>query len=303
MIFNIMFYVGLVLFILFFIATIVIFFLLKIPKAFGVVTGQTQKKAIEEIRSGGMRPSGRRSRTKESAILARDVGGKAADTSSALKRNSKMSMKKSSESMEDIAEKARQDAKVVSEKAQEAEKQRKLAEAEESTELLTYNEYKKSTSSDAGEEATSVLEEEQATAVLSEDETADVTAETIEKVSKAARYGVSSEEESTDVLKPTISTVGGAEEDITDVLRTTAARADLYDDDLDEEIETDVLTEDMGSKLSEDEVYGVYNPEMTAVLKSDMAPNEDSIRPRRKVNLEGITVLYSETIVHTDESL
>lgn len=298
-----MFYVGLVLFILFFIATIVIFFLLKIPKAFGVVTGQTQKKAIEEIRSGGMRPSGRRSRTKESAILARDVGGKAADTSSALKRNSKMSMKKSSESMEDIAEKARQDAKVVSEKAQEAEKQRKLAEAEESTELLTYNEYKKSTSSDAGEEATSVLEEEQATAVLSEDETADVTAETAEKVSKAARYGVSSEEESTDVLKPTISTVGGAEEDITDVLRTTAARADLYDDDLDEEIETDVLTEDMGSKLSEDEVYGVYNPEMTAVLKSDMAPNEDSIRPRRKVNLEGITVLYSETIVHTDESL
>ena len=294
MIFNIMFYVGLVLFILFFIATIVIFFLLKIPKAFGVVTGQTQKKAIEEIRSGGMRPSGRRSRTKESAILARDVGGKAADTSSALKRNSKMSMKKSSESMEDIAEKARQDAKVVSEKAQEAEKQRKLAEAEESTELLTYNEYKKSTSSDAGEEAT---------AVLSEDETADVTAETAEKVSKAARYGVSSEEESTDVLKPTISTVGGAEEDITDVLRTTAARADLYDDDLDEEIETDVLTEDMGSNLSEDEVYGVYNPEMTAVLKSDMAPNEDSIRPRRKVNLEGITVLYSETIVHTDESL
>ena len=267
-------------------------------------SNDTTPIVIEEIRSGGLRPSGRRSRTKESAILARDVGGKAADTSSVLKRNSKMNMRKSSESsMEDIAEKARQDAKVVSEKAQEAEKQRKLAEAEEDTELLTYNDYKKSTSGNTGEEATSVLEEEQATAVLSEDDTADIADETVEKAPKADRYGVSSEEESTDVLRPTISTVGGAEEDITDVLRTTAARADLYDDDLDEEIETDVLTEDMGSKLSEDEVYGVYNPEMTAVLRSDMAPNEDSIRPRRQVNLDGITVLYSETIVHTEESL
>ena len=59
----------------------------------------------------------------------------------------------------------------------------------------------------------------------------------------------------------------------------------------------------MGSKLAEDETYGVYNPEMTAVLKSDMTPNEDSIRPRKKVSLDGITVLYSETIVHTDECL
>lgn len=308
MIFNVMFYVGLVLFILFLIATVALFFVLKIPKAIGVVTGQTQKKAIEEIRSGGTRPSGRRTKVKESAILARDVGGKAADTSSALRKGTKSVMMKRStqENLEEIAEKARLDAKKATDKAKEVEKQRKIAEAEESTEVLTYNEYKKGTGVATSEETTSVLEEEQATAILTEDEaSADASATRGEAVQKA-RYDASSDEESTDILRPTYANAVSDEEDVTDILRTTAARADLYDDDLDEEpgeTQTDVLTEDMGSKLAEDEIYGVYNPEMTAVLKSDMTPNEDSIRPRKKVSLDGITVLYSETIVHTDECL
>ena len=129
MIFNVMFYVGLVLFILFLIATVALFFVLKIPKAIGVVTGQTQKKAIEEIRSGGTRPSGRRTKVKESAILARDVGGKAADTSSALRKGTKSVMMKRStqENLEEIAEKARLDAKKATDKAKEVEKQRKIA--------------------------------------------------------------------------------------------------------------------------------------------------------------------------------
>ncbi|MCR5212832.1 MAG: hypothetical protein K6E10_00305, partial [Eubacterium sp.] len=52
-IYNVMFYGGLILAIIFLIAAIVIFFAMKIPDAIGVVTGRTQKKAIEEIRSGG----------------------------------------------------------------------------------------------------------------------------------------------------------------------------------------------------------------------------------------------------------
>ena len=48
-----LFMVGLIMAIAFLIATIVLFFVLKIPKAIGVVTGRTQRKAIEEIREGG----------------------------------------------------------------------------------------------------------------------------------------------------------------------------------------------------------------------------------------------------------
>ena len=45
-----LFFAGLILAVAFLIATIVLFFVLKIPKALGVVTGRTQKRAIEEIR-------------------------------------------------------------------------------------------------------------------------------------------------------------------------------------------------------------------------------------------------------------
>ena len=48
-----LFYAGLILAVAFLIASIVLFFVLKIPKAFGVVTGRTQRRAIEEIRAGG----------------------------------------------------------------------------------------------------------------------------------------------------------------------------------------------------------------------------------------------------------
>ncbi|MCR5105626.1 MAG: hypothetical protein K6B68_14420, partial [Eubacterium sp.] len=71
--FSAMFYGGLVLSILFLIASVVIFFLMDIPHAFGIVTGRTQKKAIEEIRAGGKAQVSKRRRVKESDILARDV--------------------------------------------------------------------------------------------------------------------------------------------------------------------------------------------------------------------------------------
>ena len=43
-IFNVMFYGGLILAIIFLIATVAIFFIMKIPKAIGVITGKTQEK-------------------------------------------------------------------------------------------------------------------------------------------------------------------------------------------------------------------------------------------------------------------
>ena len=78
----------------------------------------------------------------------------------------------------------------------------------------------------------------------------------------------------------------------------------VEDEDYDPEIDkTDVLTvDDVG--LSSEDIYGTYNPEMTAVLRSDMAPGENSVE-RKVVGLDRpeITVIYCETVVHTEESL
>lgn len=73
-IYNIMFTGGLIFAILFFILTVVLFFLYNIPQALGSVTGQTEKKALEAIRSGkngGV--SSRRRRKSQGRIVARDI--------------------------------------------------------------------------------------------------------------------------------------------------------------------------------------------------------------------------------------
>lgn len=70
-----LFYVGLILAVAFLIASIVLFFVLKIPKAFGVVTGRTQKRAIEEIRAGGYEAKSKREALQKSGrrIHVREV--------------------------------------------------------------------------------------------------------------------------------------------------------------------------------------------------------------------------------------
>lgn len=74
-IYNVMFVGGLILAILFFILTIVLFFLLKIPAAFGSVTGKTQKKAVEAIRASksGEVTGKKRRKSPTGIITARDV--------------------------------------------------------------------------------------------------------------------------------------------------------------------------------------------------------------------------------------
>ena len=51
--YRIMFIGGMVAFIMFLILAVVIFIVLNIPKAFGVVTGRAEKRAIEQIRKAG----------------------------------------------------------------------------------------------------------------------------------------------------------------------------------------------------------------------------------------------------------
>ena len=50
--FNIVFYVGLILAVIFFIVSVVLLFVLKIPSAIGELSGITEKRAIARIRQG-----------------------------------------------------------------------------------------------------------------------------------------------------------------------------------------------------------------------------------------------------------
>ena len=310
MIFNVMFYGGLVLFILFLIATVALFFLLKIPKALGVVTGQTQKKAIEEIRSGGRASTSKRG--KGSFIQARDVGTASGTLKeSGISFGRKKEEKRSSDAAASLAEKAANDAKKAVEEATASKQSKRRAgkkqiDESEATEVLTYNESKKK---ELGEETTSILEEEQSTAVLSEcgdDDATDVLTSggNSETAGQHRSVAESDDDAATDVLKSTDLRKNPEEEETTDILRTAPAAVD-FDDESDEVLEedtTDILTSDMESKFAENEIYGTYNPEMTAVLRSDITPGEDSVHSGAR-NIEGITILYSETIVHTDECL
>ena len=306
-----MFYGGLILAIIFLIAAGIIFFVMDIPKAFGVVTGKTQRKAIEEIRAGG-KPQTTSKRGRGSSIIARDVkvseSEKKSQTEEVKAAKKKEEPKRSSDASSDIAKKAAEDARAAVEKS----KARIKAELEdESTEVLTYQDMK---NADSSEDTTSVLEMEQATDVLtagdevyseSDDAETDVlTSDGKREETETPKDEVdeSYDDEATDVLRSTSASRYSEDDDVTDVLRNPTDE-ELYDDDLDEADKTDVLTADT-SGLSADDIYGTYNPEMTAVLRSDMAPGEDSVKKRVSgLDRPEITVIYCETVVHTDESL
>jgi len=316
--YTVMFYGGLVLAIIFLIVSGILFFVLDIPKAVGVVTGKTQRKAIEEIRAGGKPTTekSRRGRGRGGNIIARDVKvseakKKETEQFKLEEANKKLNEKKrSSDASDNLAKKAAEDARAAVEKSKAKAMQ---ALEEESTEVLTYQDMK---NKDDSEDTTRVLEMEQATDILSagdelydaEPESNGDDDETVILASEANSVDIDDDydDEETDVLRST-SASSSEDEEVTDVLRTTAkpySGDDDSDDDYEDEADkTDVLTSE-STLLSEDEIYGTYNPEMTAVLRSDMAPGEHSVE-KKVVGLDRpeITVIYCETVVHTEESL
>ncbi len=316
--YTVMFYGGLVLAIIFLIVSGILFFVLDIPKAVGVVTGKTQRKAIEEIRAGGKPTTekSRRGRGRGGNIIARDVKvseakKKETEQFKLEEANKKLNeQKRSSDASDNLAKKAAEDARAAVEKSKAKAMQ---ALEEESTEVLTYQDMK---NKDDSEDTTKVLEMEQATDILSagdelydaEPESNGDDDETVILASEANSVDIDDDydDEETDVLRST-SASSSEDEEVTDVLRTTAkpySGDDDSDDDYEDEADkTDVLTSE-STLLSEDEIYGTYNPEMTAVLRSDMAPGEHSVE-KKVVGLDRpeITVIYCETVVHTEESL
>ena len=325
--YNIMFYGGLILAIIFLIASVAIFFLMKIPKSFGIVTGKTAKKEIEETRSGGQSSTSRSKRKPAgSSIIARNIDATTnSDTlsrSDRLKNKGKSSMllrrgkdtgkqvntvtgqMRAAEAMsDDIARRAAEDAKRETDRAEMEAREKALKELEEEiTDVLTYNDMMKKDAPDS-EDETAILESEQDTDVLSYDENGNPVEKIVGDDEQTAVLSNQVIEPDPPVKSKVVDTDYDGEE--TDVLKIKPIGAE-EEEEIENDVagKTDVLTqEELSNGLTDSEIYGTYNPELTAVLRSEMAPGEDSLQKRGRVNLEGITVIYSETVVHTDECL
>ena len=235
--YNIMFYGGLTLAIIFAVIAIVLFFVLKIPKAVGEVTGSTAKKKIEEIREKGYE----------------SVQGAGVSKKDAIKNHStKISVRDvNSSATKDTLKKGRANY----EKAVAELHSRNEASGEEATDVLREDDFEEATDilrEDDFEGATDVLREddfEEATDVLREDDS--------EGATDVLREDDS--EEATDILREDDS------EEVTDILReddSEGATDVLREDDSDV---TDVLSDD--EEVTDNLKSSGYHPAQTVSLK------------------------------------
>lgn len=201
--YNIMLYGGLALAIIFAIVAVILFFVLKIPKAIGDVTGSTARKQIQEIREKGYE----------------SVQGGGASKKDAIKSHTSKISVRDVQSSADPAEKgkANYDKAIADLKSQE--------EGSRPTDVLLES---------IGETETDVLtgESESATDILMDDgesSTDILTNDVEEEATDVLRDGLD-DEEATDVLRESyddastdILTAGASDDESTDVLAQTVA--------------------------------------------------------------------------------
>ncbi len=319
--YNVLAFGGLILAILFLILTVVLFFILNIPKVVGAVTGTTEKKAIERIKLGGYE-----SKSKKDAIH---------------KDQTEIRVRNTSTDVETYTDEQKQSALNQNVPPQNVPPQQEAPKApsytgfasrgsksgrsggnasEEATEILGANEMKYAV---GDMEATEVLSgsseantSETATDVLpghdwqsEEDFDADAATDVLTSDGKAPAHKKAPERKpsydyddgETAVLTASemASGVSGAYEDeeATDVLSSGNKTTDF-----DVEGVTDVLRDETSTETNE-EILGRYSPEETAVLRSVDAMGGGPAPAEKRKEEPVIKVLFEATIVHTEETL
>lgn len=282
--YNVLFYGGLILAILFLIATVVLFFVLKIPKVFGDLTGRTERKSIEEIRKTGYE-----SKSKQEAIRE--------ETSRITVRDAENDPETGNLKRKNIERKAALDAKLSSKESEIK------ASLEDETEVLgaerhdsEYGEQTEILESGSDNETTDILKQ-----YPSEEEESDTTDILASEDDVGTTDILASEDDSGTIKRPTPEDEG----DTTDILTSEdeeADRTDVLTAENESDI-TDILMpekdEAAGTKESIPiDVIGRYSAEETAVLRSiHDTPEED------KDTAAGIQYIYNVTVVHTSEAL
>ena len=297
-----LFIVGLIVAITCLLLAVVLFFVLKIPKALGVVTGRSEKKAIEEIRASGYESRAKKDHASHDRIRVRDAE---MDTGALGKNSSSGDIS--------IREVSSVTAKTTNRRAGRGRVGKDLELENEETEILGTESALQGASKgvsdfeDAGEGETDVLGAE-STAGGYEDATDVLSGDGTSGRSAGQAFRDSYEDE-TDVLSGDGSVRQAAkqaadrsyEEEETDVL--TSGNRDMsgrvkpapgYDD----ADETDVLTSGMNATPADEEILGRYSAEETAVLRSIHSKQDED-----GAQVKGIRIIYSETIVHTEERL
>ncbi|MBR1507306.1 MAG: hypothetical protein IJ619_04830 [Eubacterium sp.] len=307
-IYNILFIGGLIVCIIFLIATVVLFFVLNIPKVFGVVSGRTEKKAIQEIRESGYEAKSKKDSIHKNSrkIHVRDAsiteGGRQTEN---FAQGSTDNMTKT----DNMAQNAMADTAATAAAAGVAAamaaanepritkpRSKRTYDDSDETELLGaepvpldgHNEDGTEVLQDHSEEETALLFDTDVAGDIMgnlDDEATDVLAADGRHVASQASY-----EDATDVLK-IVEEAEAAE----------AAEA--------AEIETEVLsgTETESVSLTSDDIIGRYSPEETAVLRSADAKigrtetiGAADLQPAEQ---QQIRFIYKETVVHTEETL
>ncbi len=276
-VYNVMLYGGLILAIIFAIIAIVLFVVLKVPKAIGIVTGSTERKSVEEIREKGYESVQGMGASKKDAIKnhTSKISVRDVESSAAVKKEKK-GRANYEKAIADLQNAKKGDMRELTD--EEATNVLRYDEdGEEATDVLRYDE--------DGEEATDVLrydeDGEEATDVLRYDEDG-------EEATDVLRYDEDGEE-ATDVLRTD-------DEEATDVLRTDDEEAtDVLR--ADDEEATDVLRAD--DEEATDVLRVGDDEEATDVLKVD-AQGEEKVRGAHS---GAVKMIMDVVVVHSEEKI
>jgi len=315
-----LFLVGLIVALVCLLLSVVLFFIFKIPKALGVVTGSAERKAIAEIRA-----SGYESKTKKEAIHASqdkihvrdaemDTGALRKDKSDTLREEPEKDVSKDTARTRNRRNGGRRPGKDVALENEETE-----VLGQDSPTVVNSRSSERGWTEDA--DSTDVLSGASATATVGgtigtrrpEDEATDVLSGAAGSVQSRGGY-----EDETDVLSGGGRTAAaGGYEDETDVLssgnRTAAVPAGEEETDVlmanrrtdtvgraagtaADEDATDVLISGRNETPQDEEIVGRYSGEETAVLRSIHTRTEEDTE-------KGIRVIAKITVVHSNESL
>ncbi len=216
-VYNVMLYGGLALAIVFAIVAVVLFFVLKIPKAVGIATGSTARKKIDEIKEKGYESVQGGGASKQEAIKNHTSRISVRDVkSTAAEKHSEKGMANYEKAIADLGKKRLED------------------EGETATDILR----------DDAEEATDILREDEETLDINGgfEEATDILREDADEEATDVLRNDEADEEATDVLRS-----DDADEEATDVLRSDDADDEATDilrsDDMDDQA-TDVLRAD-----------------------------------------------------------
>lgn len=195
-IYNICFYGGLVLAILLFITSVILFVVLKIPRVIGELSGRTARKGIEELKGGA----------KESSAVSKKEQAKYYNQNSG-----KIKIR---EAVSTGAQKKNNDTEALPGNKKDLPGSGKGAEADKKTEVLERN------NADTGDEVTDLLRDEEATNVLQDEAATDVLQdeEATDVLQNEQVTDVLRDEEATDVLRDEDQTSVLTEKGVTDKL-------------------------------------------------------------------------------------